>query len=261
MSEHQGRFVWYELTTTDADAATAFYTDVVGWTAETSDMGGGFNYTLLKVGERQVAGLMVLPPEMPGAKMPPRWTGYIAVDDVDAAAKKVEDLGGFIFKPADDIPKVGRFAIAGDPGGAGFALFKGDPGEEMFEPAPMDKPGFCAWHELIADDLDRDLAFYSALVGWRAATAMDMGEMGVYQMFARAQGAGDLGGMMNKTPDQAAAMWNYYFMTPDIDAAADRVKAGGGQVIMGPMQVPGGLWAMLGVDPQGAVFGLVGPRL
>lgn len=257
MTDPAGRFVWYELTTSDAQAATRFYTDVVGWTAEVMPM-EGFDYTVLKMGDKQVAGLFALPSAEPGAQMPPMWTGYIAVPDVDASAETVKTLGGSVFRAPGDIPNIGRFAIAGDAANAGFALFRGLPPEGGFEPAPMDQPGFCAWHELYAGDLDREWAFYEQLFGWTKADAMDMPGHGVYQMFS----AGDqrIGGMMTKMAEQPAALWNFYFMIPDIDAAMERVTAAGGKVIMGPMQVPSDMWAMSGVDPQGAIFSLVGPR-
>jgi predicted enzyme related to lactoylglutathione lyase len=54
--------------------------------------------------------------------------------------------------------------------------------------------------------------------------------------------------------------WNYYINVADINEAAERVKAGGGQVVNGPMEVPGGQWVLQGFDPQGAFFALVAPH-
>ena len=82
-----------------------------------------------------------------------------------------------------------------------------------------------------------------------------MGSMGVYQLFNNQDGG--VGGMMKK-PDQAPAeYWLYYFRVADIDKAAEDIKAKGGQVLMGPMQVPNGEWIVQGVDPQGAMFAVV----
>jgi predicted enzyme related to lactoylglutathione lyase len=256
MIDPNGRFVWYELTTTDANAATRFYSYVVGWNAEVMPM-EGFDYTVLKMGDKQVAGLFVLPSEEPGARMPPMWIGYVAVPDVDASAETVKRLGGSVVRAPGDIPNIGRFAIAGDQAGAGFALFKGIPPEGGFEPAPMDQPGFCAWHELIAGDLDREWAFYEGLFGWTKAQAMEMPGAGLYQMF-QADGR-MIGGMMTRPADVPMSLWGFYFMVPDIDAAVERIDGAGGKVIMPPMLVPGDLWAMKGIDPQGAIFSLVGP--
>jgi predicted enzyme related to lactoylglutathione lyase len=94
------------------------------------------------------------------------------------------------------------------------------------------------------------------MFGWQPSDAMDMGEMGRYQMFNR--GARMIGGMMNKPKEMAQAppFWAIYFRVPDINAAAERVKANGGQILNGPMEVPGGDWILTGRDPQGAAFSL-----
>ena len=55
-------------------------------------------------------------------------------------------------------------------------------------------------------------------------------------------------------------MWNFYFRVGDIDSAGERVSSGGGEVLQGPMEVPGGDFVIVGRDPQGASFGLVGGR-
>jgi len=54
--------------------------------------------------------------------------------------------------------------------------------------------------------------------------------------------------------------WNQYFRVADIDEAKATIEASGGQITNGPMEIPGGDFAMNGIDPQGAHFGLVGAR-
>lgn len=83
-----GKFVWYELMTTDMKAAEAFYKDIVGWSARDAGM-PGMNYTLLSAGDHQVAGLMTMPEGALDMQIPPAWLGYIAVDDVDESAAKL----------------------------------------------------------------------------------------------------------------------------------------------------------------------------
>jgi predicted enzyme related to lactoylglutathione lyase len=124
MPSSRGKFVWYDVMTTDTKAATDFYSHVVGWTAQEFPMGEGRNYTVFSQGAVMVCGLMALPPEAAQMGVPPCWSGYLAVDDVDADAKRVEALGGKIQRPPEDIPNVGRFAVVADPGGAVFLLFK-----------------------------------------------------------------------------------------------------------------------------------------
>lgn len=250
-------FVWYELMTTDAPAARAFYADVVGWQVVDSGM-PGFDYSLLKAGDTMVAGLMALPPEAGAA--PPAWAGYVGVHDVDAKAAELQQAGGSVLRPAEDIPGVGRFALVADPHGAVFYLFKGEPTPGEAEPAPPDTmaPGGMGWHELYCADLPAALDFYGRLFGWQKDEAIDMGPMGTYQLFKA--GAHAIGGMMVKPPEMPVTAWLYYTNVPAIDAAAARVKAGGGQVLFGPQQVPGGSWVINCMDPQGAMFALVAPQ-
>ncbi len=119
-----GTFCWNELLTGDVASARKFYTGLLGWEMEDHDMGEYGTYTLIKSGDTQVGGMM----QMAGEQfkgVPPHWLSYIAVEDVDASAKKAEELGGKICLPPSDIPGVGRFSVIIDPTGAGFALFKG----------------------------------------------------------------------------------------------------------------------------------------
>ena len=107
-------------------------------------------------------------------------------------------------------------------------------------------------------DRESAFAFYSGLFGWTKAEALDIGAMGIYQIFAT--GGTPVGGMMTKTEAVPAPVWLYYFNVEDIEAAAARVKDEGGQVVRGPHPVPGGSWIVHCLDPQGAMFALVGPH-
>ena len=100
------------------------------------------------------------------------------------------------------------------------------------------------------------MTFYKELFGWQPSEAMDMGEMGQYQMFNR--GERMIGGMMNKSKEMAHVPphWAIYFRVADINDATERIKGNGGQILNGPMEVPGGDWIVNGMDPQGATFAL-----
>jgi predicted enzyme related to lactoylglutathione lyase len=248
----EGDFVWYELVTEDSDAAADYYGKVIGWSMEDSGI-PGMRYTLAKVGDRQVAGLMDFPPEM--AVKRPAWLGYILVADVDAMAEKVKQAGGSVHREPADIPEVGRFAVVADPLGAVFMLFRGE-GTPPPEVA-MGSPGRLDWHELHSSDWEKAFAFYEGLFGWKKDNAVDMGGMGTYQTFTI--GGAPRGGMMNN-PQAPHSFWLYYAFTNDIDAAADRITAHGGKLMQQPMEVPGGMWVVQAFDPQGAMFALVGKR-
>jgi uncharacterized protein len=248
----QGDFVWYELCTTDLPGAAAFYAQVVGWTVKPSGL-PGMDYRLASLGDRPVAGMMTLPPE----QMPPHpvWSGYVAVDDVDAKAAEIEAAGGGICRAPEDIPTIGRFAVVTDPQGAVFMLFKGM-GEAPPPLAPMGN-GTIGWHELHTADWEKAWDFYEKTFGWTKDRAHDMGPMGTYQLFKTSAEA--IGGMM--TDGRAPRpYWLYYFVVDDIDAGVERVQSHGGTLQFGPQEVPGGAWIIMAQDPQGGMFALVGMK-
>jgi predicted enzyme related to lactoylglutathione lyase len=119
-----GQFCWDELLTNDPEGAARFYGELFGWTEEKMDMGEMGTYRIMKRGERFGGGIMRMPPQ---AEAPPHWLSYVAVEDVDQWAEKVTQLGGQIFCPPTDIPNIGRFAVAADPTGGMFAIYKGTP--------------------------------------------------------------------------------------------------------------------------------------
>ncbi len=253
-----GNFVWHELRTTDAKGAEAFYAHVIGWQPKSSGDPGGMPYTLLAASGCDVAGLMQLTPEMQAGGMRPAWAGFIGVDDVDAYAKRVEQAGGKLHCPPMDIPGIGRFASAEDPQGATFLLFKGS--RDYAPPRPAaGTPGTVGWNELSANDGQSAWSFYSGLFGWKEDHVMDMGPMGIYRIFNN--GSTPMGGMMTRDKSKSPVpFWLFYFAVEDIDAATNRIREKNGQIAMGPHEVPGGQWITVGVDPQGAMFAVVGSR-
>jgi predicted enzyme related to lactoylglutathione lyase len=255
MVSSHGRFVWYELTTTDMEAAKAFYTEVVGWGARDASM-PGMPYTVFTAGEAAVCGMMELPKSARTMGERPMWIGYVCVDDVDATANRFKQLGGAVHVPPQDVLDVSRFSVVSDPQMATLALFKRQsPGQE--QPVNLRAQGRVGWHELLAADWEKAWAFYSALFGWQKAEA-DVSVLGAYQQFS-ADGQ-TIGGMMTKPPTVPSSCWLYYFNVGDIDAAVTRVRAGSGEVLRGPVEVPGGSWITQCADPQGAMFALAGHR-
>ncbi|HEX4261999.1 MAG TPA: VOC family protein [Acetobacteraceae bacterium] len=256
MSDHHGQFVWCELMTTDADAATDFYTRVVGWTAADSGMPDK-RYTILSAGDTRIGGVMELPRSVLERGARPGWVGYIAARDVDAAAARVRDAGGAIHHGPEDIPGIGRFAVVQDPQGAVFTLFRAADGGAAPPPAAA-MPGHVGWHELRAADSEAAFAFYADLFGWTRAEAFDMGPMGTYQLFAPAGGRA-IGGMMTRPDPADRPSWGHVFNVEGIDAASSRVAEAGGRVTDGPHEVPGGAWVVRCTDPQDVTFALVAP--
>jgi uncharacterized protein len=130
MPAPRGRFIWYDVMTSDTKAAAAFYSEVIGWDAQEHVMQNNSTYTVFSNGPAMVAGLMGIPEALCAEGARPCWSGYIATDDVDADVARVASAGGTIRRLPEDIPNVGRFAVAADPGGAVFLLFKPSSTEE-----------------------------------------------------------------------------------------------------------------------------------
>jgi predicted enzyme related to lactoylglutathione lyase len=246
-----GRHVWSELMTTDMKAAETFYDKVVGWTSEPFT-GSPMPYTSFnRSGGIPVAGLMERPQ---GMNFPPFWAMYIAVPNLDEAVAKIKRLGGSGLSEVITVPGVGRMQMLKDPQGASFYVIQPEPRENPPDADP--ELGEPSWIELMTTDAPAAMKFYQEMFGWQPTEAMDMGPMGQYQMFNR--GSRMIGGMMNKPPElaQAPPFWAIYFRVADINEAAARVKANGGSIVNGPMEVPGGDWILNGTDPQGAAFAL-----
>jgi uncharacterized protein len=255
MVNSHGRFVWYELMATNIETAKAFYADVVGWGTRDASM-LGLAYSLFTVGDAPVTGLMNLPEDARRTGVTPHWVGYVGVDDVDAAVDQIKQLGGAVHVPPTDVPNISRFSVVADPQMATLALVKGlKPGQE--ESAELGAPARVGWHELLAADWEKAFAFYGELFGWQKADA-HVGAMGTYQQFSA--GGETIGGMFTKPPTLPLPFWLYYFNIADVEAAAKRVEAGGGQILYGPTAVPGGAWIVHCTDPQGAIFALLDRR-
>ena len=241
-----GRFVWFDLMTADPAAAPAFYSRVTGW--GTDQFAGATPYTMWTSDGAPLGGIMKLPPDAGG---PPHWLAYISTPDVDQTVKQAADLGARVLVPGTNIPTVGRFAVLADPHGAAFAVFT----PEVSAPGHEGEARLreFSWHELSTHDYPAAFRFYERLFGWQKTSAMDMGEAGTYQMFGR--NGVVLGGMFNSSPQMPAPPgWLHYVLVDDVKRAVDAVTSGGGQVLNGPMEVPGGDWIAQCTDPQGAMF-------
>lgn len=251
MSETQdhGRFVWYDLMTTDTQAAQPFYQDVVGWTTEPV-ANSAMPYTLWIGSQGPIGGIMALPEEAAKTGAPPQWMANVTVDDLDAAIGKVKQLGGQIYHGPAEIPNIGRFAVIADPQGASITMFK--PIDTMAG-HDVSRPGEFSWNELATSDDEAALKFYGELFGWEKIDTIES-ETGRYLVYGR--DGKPLGGIFNKPPMLPVSMWLYYVHVSDLDAAIARAKAGGGKLIHGPMTVGGGDRIAQLSDPQGALFAL-----
>jgi hypothetical protein len=246
--------------TPDPEGAKTFYDAVVGW--EIGPAVEEFKgYRMIGRSDgKSAGGVMPLSDEMREHGARPVWLGYIHVPDVDQSVASIEQAGGKTFMAPFDIPNVGRIAMVADPTGAPFYVMKPAPQDansesDVFSP---DQAEHIRWNELSTTDQDGAIDFYKRQFGWNQEGDMDMGEMGKYA-FIQANGVA-IGAIMRKPPQLPVSLWTYYIGVDDIDRAIDAINAGGGQVLNGPHEIPGGEFALNAMDPQGAPFGLVGPR-
>jgi predicted enzyme related to lactoylglutathione lyase len=258
----QGSFIWYELVTADIAGAKRFYDAVVGWNIQDrSDFPNDYRMIGRSDG-KSAGGAMQITDEMKQHGARPIWLAYIGVDDVDAAVGAIERDGGKTFMPPFDVPDIGRVAMVADPQGVPFYVMKpippeGQPDAES-DVFSVDQPQHIRWNELASADQDGAIAFFARQFGWTQEGAMPMGEMGDYK-FIYVNGV-RVGAVMRKPPQLPVSMWTFYIGVDDIDRAAKEITDGGGQILHGPMEIPGGEFSLNALDPQGASFGLVGPR-
>lgn len=250
----RGRFVWYELLTKDQEAGTAFYTELIGWGTEIFEAGDQ-KYTMFTGGNGPLGGVMQLPDEAQKEGAPSHWIGYVDTQDIDATAARAEELGARILVPPTEIPDAGRFSVIADPQGAVFALYSSVTGEPSPDRPPQVQE--FSWHELATTDPDAAWEFYSDLFDWQKGEGMDMGEMGIYQMYHAKGSEIPLGGIFKRPAEMPGpSAWLLYVSVPSAHEGAEKVKELGGQVLNGPMEVPGGDHVVQCMDPQGAAFAL-----
>ena len=259
----EGGFIWYELMTPDPADSKKFYDAVVGWNIGENSVAPGIEYRMIGRSDGcNAGGVLTLTDEMQAEGARPIWLGYLHTNDVDAKVEAIKADGGKVMMAAWDQPGVGRLAMVTGPEGAPFYLMdpippEGDPNAKS-DVFSVDQPQRVRWNELWSSDPERSIDFYKSRFGWAQEGDMDMGEMGKYR-FVQHDGVG-IGAVMRTMPDMPQSMWNFYVGVDDIDRAAEAVRTGGGKIVNGPMEIPGGEFALNGVDPQGALFGLVGPR-
>jgi uncharacterized protein len=251
MVKQSAVFAWYELLTTDVSAAQSFYGKVLGWDVQDAST-SEFAYRLFSVGGSHVAGLMELPLDGRKKGATPRWVGYVAVEDVDGVVDQLKHLGGTVYVPPTE-SNIGRLAVVADPQTATLALVKG----LKYGNAESGGLGRVCWHELFAADAKAAFEFYGRLLGWQKAEPMTT-PIESYQLFAA--GERTMGGMFNKIVSAPVPFWLYYFEVADLDLAIARVRAEGGHITRGPIELWGDIWIAHCIDPQGAVFALQGRR-
>lgn len=249
---------WVDLSTSDQAGATAFYCDLFGWTAQDRPTDMGTTYTMLSKDGQLVAGLGPQPQDQVAAGIPPAWVVYVLVGDVDEVVAATPDAGGTVVAAAFDVMTSGRMAVVSDPSGAMLGLWqpKDHQGADVFN-----VPGTFTWPELQTRDIAAALPYYEELFGWRweQQSVEDMPYL-VAHLDAKGDAAEGtdttVAGAMSTppgVPDDVPSLWGVYFAVTSCDLTVSEAQAKGGSVVMGPMDMPMGRWALL-ADPQGGMF-------
>lgn len=243
---------WVDLATPDIDAAARFYGEVLGWEVpelpNSAEMGG---YRRAQKGGSDIAGVMPLMQE----GQPPVWSTYVSVEDADTIARAVQENGGAMVAEPMDVMDLGRMAVFTDPAGAFFGIWQ--PG--TFHGATLvNEPGAVGWNELSTRDPEGAKSFYGAIFGWEA-NDLPMEDGSTYTEWR--VGGEPVGGMLDmrgRMPEEIPPHWGVYFGTEDTDATVEKVKAGGGELLFGPMDIEPGRFATVR-DPSGAFFNVMQP--
>lgn len=241
---------WVDLATPDLDAAESFYRELFGWEipelSNSAEMGG---YRRAKLGGRDVAGAMPLMQE----GQPPAWSTYVSVDDADAIGRAIQENGGTMIAEPMAVASYGRLAVFTDPEGAFFGIW--EPAD--FAGAELvNEPGAFSWNEFETRDPDAAKRFYGAVFGWEFEAGEDMEEMVYYVATVDGERVAGMADVKGKMADEIPAHWMTYFSVEDAEGAVEKVKAGGGTVHFGPIDIPVGRFAMA-TDPWGAAFAVI----
>jgi len=242
----QGTPCWFDLSTTDLAATTAFYASTFGW--ELMDTGAEFgHYTFCLVRGMPVAGIG---PAMDGQPPAPLWTVYLAVDDADKAAEAIAGNGGTVVMPPMAISDQGRMAVAVDPTGATFGLWEAG---KMFGAVLVNEPGGVVWNDHRSPDPAAAQAFYAAVVGHTYTPLA--GEAGYVSIDGAGPGdtVGGIGGPATSLPADLPPHWMTYFAVASVDDTAATATAAGGRVVDPPADTPFGRMATLR-DNAGTYF-------
>ena len=239
-----GQFVLRELFTTDVDASVRFYTQTFGWKTEAITVPGGLDYTLVKVGDRSVAGIA----KHPVQNLPAHWASSVSVDDVDATASRVTAAGGKVLAPPTDVGDLGRYAAFQDPQGALINVWHSNRGD-LPAPERPDVGMFC-WEQLNTTAPAEALAFYNKVFGWTNKPFGGAGSMRVFET-----GATGVASVM-AAPPGVPAHWLNYVVVDKLASAYDRARPQGGQVMVERIDIP--TVGAIGViqDNVGAVIGV-----
>jgi len=249
-----GSFCWFELATSDQNAAKSFYTSLFGWEAADMPMGPGEFYTMFRLEGRDAGAAYTLRPDMKAQGIPPHWDIYITVASADESAARAGQAGGKVLAPPFDVFDVGRMAPVLDPTGAAFCLWQGNRHHGV---GIAGVPGTFCWADLCTKNVDAAATFYRELFGWQIA----LGEHDSSGYLHIKNGDTFIGGIPpaeHQNPN-VPPHWMLYFYVAGVADSTAKAKELGATVLMGPMAIETVGDMSIVADPQGATFALFTP--
>jgi uncharacterized protein len=249
-----GTFCWFELATTDQNAAKNFYGSLFGWQANDVPMGPDGVYTMFGLEGRTAGAAYTLLPAMREQGVPPHWGIYVAATNVDETAAAAAAAGGVLLQGPLDVPNAGRMAVVKDPVGAVFQIWQE---KRASSNAIAGVPGTFCWADLNTRDAETAGRFYKAVFGWDF-TKSENDDSGYLHI---KNGDKFIGGIppAQALPPNMPSHWMLYFLVTDADASTQKVRELGGNVFMGPMTIEKVGRMSIVTDPQGASFALFKP--
>lgn len=242
-----GQFCWVDLNAKDFDGMQEFYGELFGWelSAQPSPRG---RYGLFTLDGDIVAGMGEMSAEMVEGGMPSVWNSYVATADCAASVARAKELGGEVLFDTYETPTgSGKLAFLQDREGAVFALWEA---KEHIGAQRVNEPGSFSWNELATRDMEAATGFYGELFGWSWQEVPGPAPMAVCAVGDQMNGHALL---MNEQWDGIPPNWAVYFAVGDTDVAVKQVEALGGKVMVPPMDIPQGRFAVVS-DPGGAHF-------
>jgi uncharacterized protein len=248
---HVGKVIWVDLVTPDLAAAKQFYSGLFGWTFRDT-YAGKTEYAVALLDGQPVGGL-VRRAMSPGEHRRPAWLTFIAVRDVEVVKRTALEHGAKVVVEPRSYPQRGRQAILADPEGAVFAVLASDSGDP---PDALAVPGDWIWSSLLAQDADKDTAFYQAVFGYDVFNLPSDDGLDHLVLSTDDYARAGVNAIPSDSPRRHPHWLNFVRVANAGDAVA-KVVALGGRVLVEPHPDRHGGNVAVVADPAGAAFGLM----
>ena len=246
-----GTFSWVDYAAKDLQAAKAFYSTLFNWSLLEVPTPGE-PYIMAQIGGKNVAALMTLTEQDSQIGVPPHWNSYVTIEDADATATRIKELGGQVLVEPFDVMTEGRMAVVADPTGACFCLWQPN---QSIGAVLVNEPNTFCWNELYTNDLGAAERFYTTLFGWNSKQATSSDDTKLVELY---NGERPAATFMEIQPEWGPMppAWGVYFAVADCEATVAQAKELGAQVVLEPRDIPPGRFAVV-QDPQGGVFSVI----